>query len=271
MAAANWCGETGNPSRGLKLDFRCHQLQDLQPGTIVTQSWFNARDVDRKLANRYVSSGWFERIGAAAYRRANDHIGWPGAVYGLQQEGPARHVGGEAALVTHGYGHFVQRKPTVDVFGPPASRPPVWFVENDWGADFHYRTTSLFANSALALTTKAVGNVTLTVSSPERAILELLLDVPARHTAGYALTLMRSLSTVRPKTVQTLLESCRSVKVKRLALLLAERSEHRWVSKLRLAAVDLGSGKRVLGSGGHYYSSYQLSLPENLDAAGDAA
>ncbi|QQR91038.1 MAG: type IV toxin-antitoxin system AbiEi family antitoxin domain-containing protein [Myxococcales bacterium] len=51
--------------------------------------------------------------------------------------------------------------------------------------------------------------------------------------------------------------------------MLGDHSEHRWMGKLSLERVDLGSGKRVLGGGGHYYSAYQLSLPESLESAGD--
>jgi hypothetical protein len=64
--------------------------------------------------------------------------------------------------------------------------------------------------------------------------------------------------------VEQLLESCKSVKVKRLFVYLAEDSGHRWLDRVDLAKVDLGRGKRVIGEGGHFVSKYQLSVPDGV-------
>ena len=50
-----------------------------------------------------------------------------------------------------------------------------------------------------------------------------------------------------PKNVQRgYLEECRSVKVKRLFLFMAEKARHAWFEALDLDRIDLGSGKRVI-------------------------
>ena len=60
----------------------------------------------------------------------------------------------------------------------------------------------------------------LTLSAPERAILELLDEVPQRETFHQTdmLMLMEGLRTLSPKRLQKPLVECRSVKVKRLFL-----------------------------------------------------
>ena len=68
----------------------------------------------------------------------------------------------------------------------------------------------------------------LILSSPERAILEMLDEVPQRETFHQVDMLMEGLVNLRPQRLSALLKDCRSVKVKRLFLWLAERHHHAW-------------------------------------------
>ena len=89
-------------------------------------------------------------------------------------------------------------------------------------------------------------NWPLLMSTPERAILELLEQVPQKETFHQADVLMEGLRNLSPKRLQQLLADCRSIKVKRLFLWFAERHNHAWLKKLDRAAIDLGRGKRML-------------------------
>jgi hypothetical protein len=53
------------------------------------------------------------------------------------------------------------------------------------------------------------------MSSPERAILELLDEIPARETFHQADMLIEGLRNLSPRKLQKLILDCRSVKVKR--------------------------------------------------------
>lgn len=75
---------------------------------------------------------------------------------------------------------------------------------------------------------------------------------------------MEMLSILSPKNVQRLLEECRSVKVKRLFLFMAEKARHAWFEALDLDRIDLGSGKRVIAKGGVYNKKYQITIPAEL-------
>jgi hypothetical protein len=108
----------------------------------------------------------------------------------------------------------------------------------------------------------------LTLSSPERAIFELLDEVPQRETFHQADTLMEGLRNLSPRRLHTLLLACRSVKVKRLFLWFAERHEHAWLKKLDRKDVDLGQGKRMLAKGGKLDPKFNITVPESIDAAG---
>ncbi len=99
----------------------------------------------------------------------------------------------------------------------------------------------------------------MVVSCPERAILELLDELPARESFHQVDKLFEGLSALSPRKLQTLLQTCRSVKVKRLFFFYADRHHHAWLKRLNKSGVDLGSGKRKLDR------AYQITVPEDLD------
>jgi hypothetical protein len=105
----------------------------------------------------------------------------------------------------------------------------------------------------------------MVVSMSERAILELLLGIPASASVLEADAALQGMSRLRPELVSALLRRCSSVKVKRLFLALAERHGHPWLAHLDLDGVDLGTGKRMLRAGERLHPKYNISLPRDLD------
>ena len=79
---------------------------------------------------------------------------------------------------------------------------------------------------------------------------------------------MEGLRTLSPRKLHKLLAQCRSVKVKRLFLWCAERHGHAWLKTLDRDDIDLGSGKRMLVRGGKFDPTFNITVPENLDAGG---
>ena len=92
-------------------------------------------------------------------------------------------------------------------------------------------------------------------------MLEVLYFVPKEQSYEEARLLMEGLTTPRLKIVQTLLENCTSVKVKRLFMVLAEGCGHAWVRKLDISNVNFGKGKRMLVRGGRLNAKYNISVP----------
>jgi hypothetical protein len=106
----------------------------------------------------------------------------------------------------------------------------------------------------------------LTLSTPERAILELLDELPRRESFHQADKLMEGLVSLSPRRLQKLLEDCKSVKVKRLFFFFADRYQHAWLNRIDRDRIDLGKGKRMLVRGGKLDSTYWITVPEDLDA-----
>lgn len=105
----------------------------------------------------------------------------------------------------------------------------------------------------------------MVVSTPERAVLELLDELPERATFHDIDMIMEGLSTLSPARLQALLADCHNVKVKRLFFHFADRHNHAWLKRLDRKKIDLGTGKRMLVKGGRYDPKYMITVPKDLD------
>lgn len=244
-------------------------LQVWPRGTVALHAFFAQHGVSRKLAEQYGKSGWIDSVGVGAFVRRGDTVGWEGALYAVQHHaGKAVYPGGRTALELSGLAHYLRLGPRrrVDLYGPPGERLPRWFLQHDWAVDLRYFGTSLFADAeAVGVGTKAFGEFSLALSSPERAILEVLEGVPGDTAFAEAQQLMEGLPTLRPKLMQQLLEACASVKAKRLCLYLADATRMPWRDALDDTRIDLGSGKRQVVVGGQLNAHYSITVPRELE------
>jgi len=234
--------------------------------TVAVQSWLTQMGVSRQLVAAYQKTAWLNRVGRGAFMLADEPIDWSGGLYAIQtQMGLSIHVGGKTALQMHGYAHFLPLGfgAPVSLFGQPDVKLPAWFRSYNWGVDIGYFTTNLFSDETnLGLTTKQIDTYNIIISTTERAMMEVLYLIPQAESFEEAKLLMEGLTTLRPRLVQSLLETCDSVKVKRLFMLLAEKCHHGWLEQLDLSRVQFGKGKRVIGEGGRFNSKYQISVPD---------
>lgn len=250
---------------------KINQMLLLWPkGTVAVYPLFlNKLKITRQLVSAYQQSGWIKSIGRGAFIRVDgDKVEWTGGLYTLQKYMDLSvHVGGKSALEFLGYAHYIRLNgnPSVWLFGNSTEKLPAWFIHNKWGAKIHYCMTNLFGGSiSEGLTSKEVNGSELVISSPDRAIFEYLYLVPDDASFEEAKQIMEGLATLRPKIVQKLLEQCRSVKVKRLFMFLAEHCKHTWVKSLDLSKVNMGKGKRVIAKGGYLDSKYNITVPLSL-------
>jgi hypothetical protein len=108
-------------------------------------------------------------------------------------------------------------------------------------------------------------NWPLALSTPDRAVLELLDELPCHESFHQVGKLMEGLTNLSPWRLQTLLANCKSVKVKRLFFFFSDRRNHAWKKRLKKEEVDFGKGKRMLVKGGKLDHAYQITVPEDLD------
>ncbi|OIP88086.1 MAG: hypothetical protein AUK26_14565 [Syntrophaceae bacterium CG2_30_58_14] len=238
-------------------------------GATSATSYLNDIGFSRDLLVKYKNSGWLEPFGRGAYIRSGDKVDWPGALYALQtQLGLPVHAGGKTALERKGYAHYLPaRQKRVFLYGPRGLALPAWFKGDRFGVEFVVTRTNLFpADLREGFTEFKEKDFSVRISAPELAMLEMLHLVPQRVGFDEARLVMGNLATLRPEVVQGLLEACRSVKVKRLFLYMAENQELPWLTKVDPSKVDLGKGKRMVVPKGRYDAKYRITVP--LDREG---
>lgn len=233
---------------------------------MATYPWLEKHHVSRQLVGVYKKGGWLRSVGRGAFVRLGEEVRWTSAMYALQEQLHLPiHAGGKTALELKGYAHFLPlgKRPRVFLFGARPAKLPSWFRQHDWGVDIEYLMTNLFPEKMTSgLTGHDLDSYSISVSTPERAIMEVLSLVPQRQTFDEARLLMEGLTTLRPQLVQELLESCRSIKTKRVFLFLAEECRHRWIKQLEKNNTDLGKGKRSLIPGGRLDPIYNITVPQ---------
>jgi hypothetical protein len=267
---------------------KINRLERLLPeGLLVDAAWLSRHGYSTGLRSQYVAAGWLQQPARRVYQRPRGPLGWQQIVISLQTL-LARDlaVGGRTALELHGFAHYLQQQTTsVHLYGP--EKPPTWLQDLDVGVRFAYRNDGrLFRKQRISTAPHRLDadagvhparrdsivaqpwgpwRWPLMLSTPERAILELLDELPDKETFHQADVLMEGLSTLSPARLQTLLNDCRSIKVKRLFFFFADRHRHAWLKRLDKATIDLGSGKRMLVKGGRFDAQHLITVPENLD------
>lgn len=266
---------------------KLHRLQQLPDGMLVDAAWLERRGYSRSLRSHYVKTGWLNQPAPRVYRRSRGRLDWKHVVISLQAfMNSSLTVGGRTALEEQGYAHYLGSGPAeVHLYGPKA--PPAWLAALSLDVTFKWHNSRhLFPDDPTIgpvdpgtppdeevpmlpggfMASAAGVTWPIRYSSPERAILELLDELPSHETFHQVDMLMEGLANLSPTRLQTVLETCKSVKVKRLFFLFADRHHHAWLSRLDRAAVDLGTGKRSLVKGGRLDPRYNITVPRDFDA-----
>jgi hypothetical protein len=241
-------------------------IQSTQKGLVLLSTWLVSEGYPHELQQRYRKGGWLKSIGKGAMLKNGDELVLSGAISALQKQANLDiHIGGRSALEMSGVAHYLQiNLNEITLFTKDKSSLPLWFFNNQWDKKPIIFTASLFDRDETGLIAYQDGELTMNISCAARAMMECLSLCPNQFSLIEAYELIEGLTSLRPTLVQTLLEQCKSVKVKRLFLHFAEKSGHSWFRYLDKQVINLGSGARGLVNEGAYVSKYQLVLPKEL-------
>ncbi len=269
---------------GLHKDNKLNKLHDLLPeGVAAPSKWLAEQGYSRQLVRKYVQSQWLQPLGRGVYARPQAELKWQGLVLGLQHFAHTPfHVGGVTALNLQGYAQYLPLggddkgesnksgnnktgSETIHLWGQ--GKVPAWVKAVAISETLIFHPRQLFDIPAQDVGFESipagVRDLQLQVSAPERAIMEVLYDVQDdEHAFTHALELFEGLTSLRPKRVNTLLQHCRSIKVKRLFLFMADQFSYPWITRIEKQLLDLGSGKRVIVKGGKLDKQYLITVPE---------
>lgn len=206
----------------------------------------------------YRDGKWLDRVGHGAFCLSGDKPMLVGAIDAMNNQlALPVHIGGRTALARKGFLHFVPFEEQVStLYLRRGNRLPQWFRKYFAGQFTVNATTFLSCDEGIE--TIREGAFTFLVSSPERAILELVEEVPRLVMLNEVYQILELLDTLRPELLQRLLVSCRSIKTKRLFLLLAEDLAPWWFGKLNIRMIDLGVGCRVVEKDGIFNAKYNV-------------
>ena len=235
-------------------------LQHWSESGLRTAASLRAQGISSALLHHYVQRHWLEQAGRGVYRRPSDTPGWAAALHTVQQaEGLPVHVGGLTALTLQGYGQYMGERPLF-LYAPPRTRLPAW-VDDVAGQESRFCPTNFLEDaSESSLYSMTVEGVSVTVSTLERAALEMLYHVPQEVGFSEALEIIAGLAALRVDLMQALLEACSSVKAKRLFLYCAREAGHSWYPALDRNRINLGAGKRELVKGGILDKEFLLTV-----------
>lgn len=237
-------------------------------GLVVTRAWLRGQGLSPHTLDNWRKSGRLEGVAHGVFKQPGMPLTWQGIVASLQRMGVALMPGGMTALELHGLAHYVPlgAQQPVHLYG--AHRLPLWvhslLPQVRWVA--HKGLSS--QDQSVAFPSGLIG-WELQVATPERAVFEVMDEVPEDVSFEHADALFQGLATLLPGRIAALLETYPSIKAKRLFLWFAQRHRHPWLLKLdgRLLTLQtghLGTGKRVLIKGGRLDPTYLITVPRDL-------
>lgn len=242
-------------------------------GQLAARSWLMDNGLSRHNLDNLVKSGRLFSLAPGVYKRPESTLKWQGVVASLQRMGKGCIVGGLSALELQGLSHYLslssQRRVHLYSDGPL----PAWVNKLGLEETFEWHGNARLWNNKDKTDLSSQFTVDLPwgdqpgglkASCPERAIFEVLAEVPEEVSFEHADHLMQGLVNLSPRRVEAILTRLKNVKAKRLFFWLAERQGHAWLRKLDPDRFDLGQGKRVLIAGGKLNKKYQITIPGEM-------
>ena len=213
------------------------------PGTPLTSEDLAALGVSADPAVHYARVGWLSRLARGVYRRPNDTLDLHACLVLLQRSVEGLHVGGKSALDWYGVRQYLSQQSVLHLYGWTTVRLPGWFTER-FPAEYHRKR--LFdepPDDPLHAGPFEKRDGAPRVSTPERALLEVLSEVGVRQPLQEARELAESAYSLRADVLRELLQRCTSVKTVRLCLQLGHELALPWAAKLDVAQLPTGSDR----------------------------
>ncbi len=213
-------------------------------GAPLDSATLRGHGISSALAHDYVKSGWLERLGRGVFLFAGDRLERDATLRFLERRMPGLHIAAKTALAWHGFRQNVAHRESLVLWGSQKGPLPSWFVER---FPARYSAPRLFdddlpAGWGLAPLPESPGGPM--VSSPERALLEMLSEVGVHQAVEEARGIMESVRQIRSRQLATLLNHCRMAKAIRLCVVWAEELGLPWAEQAREAAVGRTGGSR---------------------------
>lgn len=205
-------------------------------GVIASRNWLKQEaGISTHALDNLVKSEQLRLLWRGKYTRGKIAPNWQSVVHTLQQIVQTDFiVGGLSALQLKGFSHYLPNSNNVKVHLYGNDKLPVWanelvnnvvFVNHSRGRLFSEMDDSLSDDYSTTIPWR--DNLEeLKICTPERACLEMLNMVPHSLSFEHADQLVQGMTSLSPRALQSLLEMCSNIKVKRLFLWMARRHNY---------------------------------------------
>ncbi len=249
------------------------QLDALLPyNLIATRKWLTSNGMTRHAIDNSLKSNRLRPLAVGVYTRMESPLSWQSIICSLQlMADHTVYVGGLSALQQQGFAQYLSGTSVSTIHLYSAGRLPSWIekIESDIRFIWH-STKTLWAENLFTVESFSreldwqQSLPALRVSCPEKAFLEMMVDVPKNVSFDHANEVVQGLTSLSPNKLEKLLKGCRSIKSKRLFLWFAEKQGYAWFKRLDVSGVDLGVGNRVIAKRGKLDKKYLITVPEHL-------
>ena len=236
----------------------------LQDGLLVDRTWLYERGIKSTAVDYYVRSGELEAIAHGVYRKPGPRLKWENVLYSLNQLGYICHVGHSSALRYHGLEHYLQLTEQEEIMLYCNTPLPSWINNIDARIIFTILKHNPIKKSATGIEHVPFGmwDWPIPISSPERAFVELTSTLNTKEEIEHAKLMIHGALNLRPKLLQSVLESCGSVKAKRLFMWMARSTDALWYKRIETSCIDFGTGKRQIFPNGVLDKEYLITVPK---------
>lgn len=223
---------------------------------IFLSSWFEKNGISSKSVHDHKKYGWLDVIGRGAFIKKGIEPELIAGINAVQTQTSYKlHIGGRYALDQyHNVRHYLRNDTKMELFSSEQKPLPQWF--RDTFKNKYIRIRTSFLPDDLGFQEYVLDGLKLKISSPERALLEMLYvsDISTKE----AYQIFESMTVIKPNLLNDLLIECKSVKIKRLFMYLASQTGYSWVKKLHKDKIDFGSGVRVIDKTGYFNKEYNI-------------
>lgn len=240
-------------------------------GSIASRKWLMQQGLADYALSNYLRSGKLKSLSQGIYYWTDMPIRWQKVVASLHRFYDAEVVvGGLSALNLQGLTHYLQINKNVSLDLYTKESAPRWlrsvFEKIDGLSISWYSVGTLWGDglpvqTAMKKWHEDEWGEALLISSPERAIFEILHLVPNVLSFSYVDELFQGMTQLSPRRLKELLKYCKSVKVMRLFFWFADRYNYPWRNQLLVEDYNLGSGKRCIEKGGVLDKRYSITVP----------
>ncbi|WP_428739461.1 type IV toxin-antitoxin system AbiEi family antitoxin domain-containing protein [Sulfurimonas sp.] len=253
----------------LQNDIKIKQLYQMLPESVVAPaSWLAEQGYSMQLLYQYTKSGWLQKTSRGSYIRGDAKPSWQGAVLGLQKlSHEPFHIGSVTSLNLQGYAHYLPLNNSQTIYLYGTQKLPAWFKNIELEQKFNVIKKPYFEKVGLKSIPSNIKDWKMVVSSPERAIMELLYQVkPDGLSFEFAAEIFEGLTTLRPSLINELLTMCENIRVKRLFLFLTSYFNHPWAKHVKKEGLELGTGRMQVVKNGVFDNEFLITVPKEYHA-----